>query len=78
VIDEGSAGSDKPSGFAIRFTEFHGDSEIFLRTFLAKGDLRGFVEEFARKSLGGVSPDDYPKLVELVVRWEIHQEELRG
>jgi hypothetical protein len=71
--------SDSPgrTGFAIRFTEFHGDAEIYLRAFLVRGDVHNFVSSFAAKNLSSVPRADHIKLVEMIIRWEILQEGLR-
>lgn len=76
IVDDPAAG--KASGFAIRFTKFHGDTEIYLRAFLVRGDLHKFVSSFASKHLGTLPVRDHIKLVEMILRWEILQEGLAG
>ena len=68
--------ANTPSGFAIRFTKFHGDADVYLRAFLARGDLYHFVASFVAKALPKLKEEDLPKLVEMIVRWEILQEAL--
>jgi len=73
VIDDERRGD---TGFGIRFTEFREDGEIYLRAFLAKGDVFAFVDGHADELLPGLSNRQRGRLVELIVRWEIYQESL--
>lgn len=74
IIDDPDKGT---TGFAIRFTEYHGEAEIYLRAFLTQGDMVAFVEQYGKEILPKLPNRDRPKLVELIVRWEIYQEEIR-
>ncbi len=68
----GNNKSGKPNGFASRFTNFYEDSEVALRAFLMHNDLVKFV----RKELKGKKRSwNEENLVELIVRWEMTQEE---
>jgi len=73
VIDDPSRGD---TGFAIRFVEYHDDAEIYLRAFLTQGDMVAFVDKYAKEILPGLPTKERPRLVELIVRWEIYQEDL--
>lgn len=75
VIDDPRRG---PSGFAIRFVEYHDQAEIYLRAFLSRGNMFAFVDEHAPQIFPNVSRAQRARLVELIVRWEIYQEELDG
>jgi hypothetical protein len=78
ALDEGAAArARKPSGFALRFTRFHGDSQVYLWIFLARGDPHGFAAAYAKKRLPRLPESDYEALVELIAHWEILQLALR-
>ena len=73
VIDDPRQG---PSGFGIRFVEYHDQAELYLRAFLGRGDMFAFVDEHGPEVFPNVSRAQRGRLVELIVRWEIYQEEL--
>ena len=57
------------SGFAIRFTQFFGKSEIWLRAHLAKGGLYEFIAEFLQEEVNPGATPSIEQLAELVMRW---------
>ncbi len=65
------------SGFALEFVQYFGNSKQLLASFFLAPRVRGFVERYLRENSGRRFRSDEDRLVDILVAWELHQQENR-
>jgi hypothetical protein len=73
-----TAGSDAQTGFAIRFTEYLGDSEVVLATHFLGPVLKAFLLKYTKERRLSASPEYLAHTADVLSAWELHKGQLGG
>jgi hypothetical protein len=73
-----SAGDEQKTGFAIKFTEYLGDSEVVLATHFLGPVLRAFLIEYAKEKRLTASPEYLAHTADVLSAWELYKADLGG
>lgn len=73
-----TAGSDSQTGFAIKFTEYLGDSEVVLATHFLGPVLKAFLLDYAKERRITASPEYLAHTADVLSAWELFKGRLGG
>lgn len=73
-----SAGRDEQTGFAIKFTEYVGDSEVVLATHFLAPVLKKFLLQYTKERRLSASPEYLAHTADVLSAWELYKGTLGG
>ncbi len=73
-----TAGNEAQTGFAIRFTEYVGDSEVVLATHFLAPVLEAFLKTYTKERRLKASPEYLAQTADVLSAWELYKGQLGG
>jgi hypothetical protein len=78
VLRVETAGSDDDTGFAIKFTEYLGDSEVVLATHFLAPVLNAFLVDYTKQRRIKATPEYLAHTADVLSAWELYKGSLGG